>query len=120
LDPRELPYRENVLTFLREEKTRDRILVLATAAHVRIAEAVANHLQLFDRVIATDDSHNLKGPGKLAAILRDAPDGVFDYAGDSRADLPIFREARESILVHPSRGLLERARETCRVTRVLD
>lgn len=120
LDPKDLPYREDVLAFLREEKSRGRTLVLATAAHIRVAQAVADHLGLFDGVIATDDSHNLKGSSKLAAILRDAPGGVFDYVGDSEADLPIFRRARESILVCPSSRLLARARETCTVGRIFD
>jgi hypothetical protein len=120
LDPGDLPYREDVLGFLREEKSRGRTLVLATAAHKGIADAVANHVQLFDRVLASDDTRNLKGTSKLAAILDDAPSGVFDYAGDSLADLPVFERARGSILVHPSPTLLRRAHDTCRVHRVFE
>jgi phosphoserine phosphatase len=120
LDPQRLPYRPRVIAFLREEKARGRSLVLATAAHRRIAHSVADFLGVFDDVIASDDTRNLKGPLKLAAILEHAPSGVFDYAGDSRADLPIFERARASILVCPSASLLARARAISLVARVFE
>src|SRR6185437_15120408 len=39
-----LPYRQEVLDFLREEKKAGRRIVLATASHRKIADAVARHL----------------------------------------------------------------------------
>ena len=44
--------------------------------------------------------------------------GIFDYMGDSIADLPIFQAARVAILVRPSKRLLKLARTSCRVWRV--
>ncbi len=120
LEPAELPYRIEVLDFLRSEKARGRTLVLATAAHSIISDAVAGHLRLFDRVLATDRSRNLKGEAKLAAVVGELPDGLFDYVGDSMADLPLFRKARFAILVRPSPKLLRAARATCRVGRVFE
>ena len=49
-----LPYNESLLAYLRDEKAKGRQLVLATAAHRSIAEAVSRHLGLFDLVLATD------------------------------------------------------------------
>ena len=65
---RSLPYREDLLRFLTEQKADGRRLVLATAAHQSIADAVATHIGLFDLVIASDANCNLKGERKLAAI----------------------------------------------------
>src|SRR4051812_20896075 len=45
-DASRLPYHEELLSFLREEKSRGRRLVLATAADQQIADAVACHLEL--------------------------------------------------------------------------
>ena len=59
-----LPYRVEVLEYLRNEKEQGRRLVLATAADRRLAEAVADHLDLFDEVLASDDRRNLKGDRK--------------------------------------------------------
>ena len=92
-----LPYYENVLTFLKEEKQKGRVLVLATAAHESIAQAVAKHLNLFDVVMASDLDTNLKGVNKRDALIKRF--GVFDYIGDSSADIPIFEAANKSYLV---------------------
>jgi phosphoserine phosphatase len=109
-----------VVEFLQEEHAQGRRLILATAAHRRIAEAVACHLGLFDTVIASDHVYNQKGLFKLAAILDVVRNGIFDYMGDSLADLPIFQAARVAILVHPSKRLLKRAHASCRVGRVFE
>ena len=93
-----LPYRESLLHYIREEKVMGRQIVLATAAHKSIAEGVAKHLGLFDKIIATDATHNLKGKAKLQAI-RDSVGNAFVYAGDSQADLPIWNAAQAAVLV---------------------
>ena len=98
LDVRGLPYRGELLDYLREQRALGRQLVLATAAHAGIANAVANHLGLFDQVLASDDGVNLKGRRKLEAI-RVHVGAEFSYAGDSRADLPIWQSAAAAVLV---------------------
>lgn len=118
IQPDRLPYRPAVLEFLTRHREHGRPLILATAAHHRIANAVAQHLQLFDSVIASDRHTNQKSSTKLAAILGHTRDTPFDYIGDSRADLPIFRAARQAHLVCPSPRLLREAQATCRVGRI--
>jgi len=99
--PAELPYRDDLLDWLRRERANGRELVLATAAHRSIADGVARHLGLFDRVLATDDAHNLKGSNKLAAIRAEVGP-AFAYAGDSAADLPVWEGAQAAVLVNAS------------------
>jgi len=119
LDPASLPYRADVLAFVKQERETRRPLVLATAAHRRIADSVAAYLALFDSVIATDAGHNAKGPGKLRAIRAHLGDSEFDYVGDSMADIPVFRAARRSYLVRPDAALESAVRRACRVEAVL-
>lgn len=115
LDPAGLPYRSEVVEYVRRERAAGRTTVLATAAHQRIAGAVAGHLGLFDAVLATGDGpgsgHNLKGGAKLAAIERHRAelglregDG-FEYIGNSHADLPIWRRAGRVTAVGPGASL---------------
>ena len=78
-----------------------RTLILATAAHRTIAEDAANHLGLFSQVISTGDSENLKGKAKLDKIQKRIG-SRFSYAGDSAADLPIWRASETAILVGTS------------------
>jgi 4-hydroxybenzoate polyprenyltransferase/phosphoserine phosphatase len=111
LEVETLPYRPEVLEYLRRRREEGRPIVLATASEERLARAVAGHLGLFDAVLASDGRINLKGTAKLEAIRGwCGPDGRFDYMGDSRADLPIWSAARRPILVGPGRRLLDRTR----------
>lgn len=107
--PDELPYREDLLDWLRAERANGRELVLATAAHRTIAEGVAGHLGLFDRVLASDAARNLKGPHKLAAIRAEVGP-AFAYAGDSAADLPVWEGAQAAVLVGASNAVVRTVR----------
>lgn len=111
LDPAALAYRDPVLAFLRQEKAAGRRLILATAADRSIAEGVADHLGLFDEVIATDAGVNAKGEAKLAAIRQRLGEGAFDYMGDADCDWPICDAARRVYLVDPGAGLHDRSRQ---------
>lgn len=93
-----LPYNEPLLSYLKEQKARGRRIVLATAAHRSIAEVVSGHLDIFDDVLATDGTHNLKGKAKLEAIRQNLGE-QFVYAGNSRSDIPIWMSCKHAILV---------------------
>lgn len=111
-----LPYRQALLDYLVEEKARGRRIVLATAAHRSIAQGVADHLPVFDQLLCTDDNENLKGEAKLKAIEQQvAPD--FVYAGDSSADLPIWRAAKAAVLVGVSPQVAREARQSTTIER---
>jgi phosphoserine phosphatase len=116
-DPAGFVWRSEVLAFLRAERSRGRSIVLATAANRRIAEAIAAHLGLFDALVATDNSANLKGSQKADQIRKTLACNEFDYIGDSPADLPIFQVARIGYLVAPSPALREAARRVGRIER---
>lgn len=103
-----LPYRESVLLFLHQQREAGRTLVLITAAHETIAKAVANHLKIFDKVIGTSATLNLKGAAKVTWLDQQFGKGNYDYMGDSITDLPIFRAAHTGYLVAPSRRLQQR------------
>ena len=101
-----LPYRENILEFLKREQDRGRFIILATAAHQKIAYPIAKHLRIFAEVIASDATTNVKGTVKRDILLQRF--GQFDYMGDSTADIPIFQAARYAFLVAPNRTLLKK------------
>jgi 4-hydroxybenzoate polyprenyltransferase/phosphoserine phosphatase len=110
LDPSQLPYRKDVLDFIKEERCRGRYVVLATASDVAWARTVAQYLDLFDDVIASDGQHNLKGKAKLEAIedyCQRHGFREFAYVGDAVADLPIWRRAAHVYVVNPTTSLLQ-------------
>jgi 4-hydroxybenzoate polyprenyltransferase len=100
-----LPYRPEVVESLRDLKRAGGTVYLTTAADQRIADDVANHLGLFDAVVASDGATNCSGTNKLAAIRRRLDGAGFTYWGDSRADLPLWQAADEACVVAPSNGL---------------
>ncbi len=116
-DPARLTWRPEVLEFLREERMRGRRVVLATAANRRIAERVADYLDLFDAVVATDLESNVKGANKAVQIRKSLGCNEFDYMGDSRADLAVFRTARLSYLVDASPSVRDAALKLANVAR---
>jgi len=116
-DAKLLPYDKRLLAFLSAEKQNGRKIFLATAADERIARSVADVLGIFDGVVASDGERNLKGTTKLDAIRQLVGDN-FSYAGNSRADLPIWQAATSAVIVNASQSIERRAKTSCRVERV--
>lgn len=114
-----LPYRPQVLQVLEAEKRGGRRLVLATASHHSVAEAVAAHLGLFHEIVATRGAENCSGQRKLDALEKRFGPGNFDYMGDSAADLCLWRAARRAYLVGASRRISRRAAMVCAPYQVL-
>jgi len=100
LDATVLPYNPSFLTWLRAEHAAGRKLVLATASNYRTANAVSEHLGLFDEVIASNAENNLRHNRKLSAIRERFE--RFGYAGNDASDFPIWEAADEVILVNPT------------------
>jgi len=110
LDASLLPYNQPLIEHLREQR-RYGPVVLCTAADHRFAQAVADHLNLFDDVMATADAVNLKGHNKAHALVARYGKGGFDYAGNDTPDLAVFAQARRAITVNPSAALKRRFAE---------
>jgi 4-hydroxybenzoate polyprenyltransferase len=104
-----LPYHKEFLEWLRSQKVEGRRLMLVTAADQSIAREIANHLGIFDAVWASDGRRNLKGNRKLQ-LLRKELRGEFEYAGNSRSDLEIWRHCSHAITVGASPSLVLRVR----------
>ncbi len=109
VDAPALPYNQAVLAWLREEKAKGRTLALATAFDRAGAEAVAAHLGLFDHVFASDGRTNLKARRKAERLQRAFPQG-FAYAGNERADIPVWRAATAAIIVDAPASLVRYAK----------
>lgn len=111
IDVMSLPYRAEVLDYLRHQREAGRTIVLATASNETLAQQVTAHLGLFDALLASDAENNLKGRRKLEAIQAYCGPGVaFDYVGDARADLAIWSAARRPVVVHAGNRLLDQVR----------
>jgi 4-hydroxybenzoate polyprenyltransferase/phosphoserine phosphatase len=106
VDVEVLPFNEPFVEFLREEKNHGRKLLLVTASDRQLAQRVADHLGLFDEVIGSDGKINLRGSTKGEALVARFGERGFDYAGDSRVDLPVWACSREAIVVNANQSLV--------------
>lgn len=109
IDPATLPYNESVLDWLRAEHAKGRELWLVSASHRSYVEAIAAHLGLFAGALGTEADDNLKGERKREALVERFGVRGFDYAGDSRADLAVWRDAHAAIVVGNDDRLAEQA-----------
>lgn len=118
LDPSTLPYNRDFVEFLRSESQKGREIYLASASDERFVSAIENHLGFVRGVVATARGQNCKGEVKAQAIRDHCSEKGFAYAGDSRADLLVWREATEGILVNTSARVEKLARDLTSVVRV--
>lgn len=99
-EPSELTYHEEFMTWLREQHANGRTLILCTASTRAVADKIADHLGLFEDVMATDLGANLAGGNKAAALVERFGEKGFGYAGNSKSDLAVWPHAGEVIVVN--------------------
>jgi 4-hydroxybenzoate polyprenyltransferase len=108
LDVSILPYHQQLLEYLKDQHVQERQLVLATGADERIARQVARHLQIFDRVLASDGNVNMTPRTKQLRLVTEFGEKGFDYAGSGRSDLEVWSKARKAIIVNAAAGVSQR------------
>ncbi|KCZ97882.1 hypothetical protein HPO_12488 [Hyphomonas polymorpha PS728] len=118
VNPELLPVNEEVVALAQQEADKGRKVVLATAAHTETAKLFLEKFPFISEVLATEAGVNLKGKTKAEALMKRFPEG-FDYAGDSRADLEVWKRARNAIVVGASRGTVSKARKSANVVQVI-
>ncbi len=117
LDVTGMPYHDELVAWIGSERERGRRIVLATAADEKVAQAVSTHLGLFDEVIASDGVVNRSAHRKASLLVEKFGERGFDYAGNSRDDLPVWERARRAIVVSASAGVRRAAAERTEVER---
>ena len=105
IDVTTIPFNTALIKWLEEKKKLGHEIVLATATHHKYANSVAEHLGLFDRVLASDSDFNLKGANKEQKLIELFGSKGFIYAGDSKADLSVWRSAQAGVFAGSSRQI---------------
>ena len=113
-----LPYRKDVLDYLRQERLHGRSIVLVTAADSEAIRPVVEHLDLFSDVLASDGHTNLSGKNKASVLVDRFGSQGFDYVGNDSKDLDAWKAANSAILVDAAPGLLRTARRSLNTVKV--
>lgn len=110
LDVSVLPYNPDVIALIQSVRAQGRRVVLATATHHLLARKIADHLNLFDDVLATDEECNLSALNKRQALVEAFGEKQFDYIGNSSDDLIVWGSAHSAVVVsHPESRLVRQA-----------
>lgn len=109
LDVSHLPLREDFIAHLDAQRASGRSLHLVSAADDEVVQKVAARVGLFESAVGSTNGRNLKGSEK-ARYLREKYAGGFAYAGDSPADLNVWKHAQGAVLAGASPGTARRAR----------
>ena len=105
LDAAHLPYNRKLLAYLTEQHRHGRKLYLTTGADCSLAQRIADHLGIFEEVLASDGSTNLTGHNKLQSLQQRFAGQGFDYVGNARPDLPLLSHSGEAMVANPDLAL---------------
>lgn len=119
IDVSVLPYEPEVIEFIKSEREKGRVIVLATASHYSLAEKVAGHLQLFDVVLGSDLNRNLTAHKKRDLLVELYGEQGFDYMGNSHDDVSVWASSRYAHVVNPDAGVEKLARAQGNVGNVI-
>lgn len=92
-----LPYDERIIGLLRDTPQRPRIL--CTASDELLARPIADHLGLFEDVIASDGRTNMAGADKADALVKRFGEKCFAYVGNSPVDLKVWERSASAVVV---------------------
>jgi phosphoserine phosphatase len=114
-----LPYRESVVTRIRDLRTQGVLVLLASASDELTVKKIADHLGIFDESMGSTPERGLKGSDKLRVVkefvsrMNAAQSGTaslktlcanglgFYYVGDSRHDVVLWQATGKALAVKP-------------------
>ncbi len=105
-----LPVREEVLSYLKQERDRGCRIVLASASHHTLVAGVARRIGSVDSIVASEEDRNCKGAAKAKAILEHLGSEPWSYIGDSSADFAVWDKAQARVCVASSTSFSKRFR----------
>lgn len=94
-----LPVRPEIAALALQSRMAGREVVLASASDQSLVQRLAADYGFSPEVVASDGVINMKGRVKADALVAAFGSQGFDYAGDSQADVPVWREAENAIVV---------------------
>ena len=117
-DPNFLPYDHELIAWLKTERTAGRTIWLCADSDELPAARVAQHLRLFDGVLASNRNINFGAVAKASRLVAQFGSGGFDYCGSERGELVIWKHARNAVIVRSGRRLAEQTAQYVPIVKV--
>lgn len=106
-----LPVNPEIAELALHSRMAGREVVLASASDQSLVARLAADYGLSKSVLASDGETNMKGPQKAEALVAAYGARGFDYAGDARADMPVWEQAENAIVIGREREAQVLARQ---------
>ena len=100
-----LTFNKGALDYVRDIKNRHRVVYLISGSHQILVNQIDNHLKIFFESFGTQDNFNMVGSNKVKFINEKLNIQDFDYFGNSRKDLPIWKYCKRIIYTNVSISL---------------
>jgi len=108
VDVSSLPYNDEVIDYAKRWKSEGGRTALVTASDQGLADRIAEHLGIFDEVHGSSGTNNLKGSRKADFLAGHFAGADLAYMGDSKADIPVWKQTSKSITVNAAPDLRKR------------
>ena len=110
IDVTTLPYNEKFLTWIKQQKISGRPIILVSATDQAFANAVGQHIAIFDKIIASDGKINLRSKNKRDCLNKLYGEGQYDYAGNDYPDIAVWQATHKAIVVNAPKRLVEQCK----------
>ncbi len=107
LDASVLPYNQAVVALIREAKSAGRQTILVTGSHERIVGPIAEHLAIFDTVLATRAGYNLIGTNKARHLDDLLGQGRYEYVANAQVDVAVWQSAAAAVTVNAPKRVVK-------------
>lgn len=104
-----LPYCQEIIALSKSAIASGRKVVLVSASPAPWVEGIAQHTGLFHDTMSTR-AINLAGSSKAKALVDAYGDKGYDYAGNSNADIPVWKHAHNGFIVSDNQRLIAKAK----------
>ena len=102
-----LTFNKAAFNFIREVKNRHRVVYLISGSHQILVDQMGKYLNIFFESFGTKDNFNMVGINKVQFIKENLKIHDFDYLGNSRQDIPIWKYTKKAIYTNASHELIQ-------------
>ena len=100
-----LTFNRNALNYIRDVKNRHRVVYLISGSHQILVDQIDRNLKIFFESFGTTNNFNMVGYNKVKFINEKLNIIEFDYLGNSKKDLPIWKYCEKIIYTNVSDSL---------------
>ena len=118
IDFKNLPKNEELRDILKKKKEDGHEIYIVSASNELLLNDIEFYDSIFSATYGSSDEFNLKGKNKAEFLKKKFPKG-FIYAGDSKADIEVWKEAKQAIVVNADSCVVKGAKEVSEILTIV-